>query len=343
MKRRILYLAPVLMLTAAVAIFSVNARTDRAASVPQSPEKALTAAPGRVEPVSEEIDVSPEIGGRIAQVFAEEGGHVRKGQTLAVIDNADYRAKVDAAEATLQQRQAELDRILNGARPEELNQARIAVEAAKSVMDNARSETDRRRTLVQRGAVSEEEFEHSAQEHQIAKSHYEDAVEHSKLVVAGARSEERDRARADVRVAEASLAEAKSYLEKTVVRSPIAGIVLRKHARAGESVSDRGQTPVFTVADDSVLRVRVDVDEVDVARLALGQNAFVKADAFGNTTFPGKVVRIGRVLGKKNIVTDQPKERMDNKVLEVLIELQNGHELPIGLRVDAFIQTGTGK
>jgi hypothetical protein len=50
------------------------------------------------------------------------------------------------------------------------------------------------------------------------------------------------------------------------------------------------------------------------------------------------VVRVGRLLGKKNVRTDEPTERVDTKILETLVELDSGRELPLGLRVDAFIQ-----
>jgi hypothetical protein len=83
--------------------------------------------------------------------------------------------------------------------------------------------------------------------------------------------------------------------------------------------------------------VRVDVDEVDVSKIAVGQRAYVTADAFDGVTFWGRVVRVGQVLGKKNIRTDEPAERVDTKILEVLVQLDDGHELPLGLRVQAFI------
>jgi len=94
------------------------------------------------------------------------------------------------------------------------------------------------------------------------------------------------------------------------------------------------------------VRVRVDVDETDVARLRLGQSAYVTADAFAGQRFPGRVVRIGQLLGKKTVRTDEPSERVDTKVLETLIELDDrppasggagARDLPLGLRVQAFI------
>ncbi len=121
------------------------------------------------------------------------------------------------------------------------------------------------------------------------------------------------------------------------MRAPIDGVVLRKHRRAGETVSTQFESPVVTVADRSRLRVRVDVDEADVARLRVGQAAYVTAAAFGDRRFTGRVVRVGQLLGRKTVRTDEPAERVDTKVLETLIELADGRELPLGLRVQAFI------
>ena len=126
-------------------------------------------------------------------------------------------------------------------------------------------------------------------------------------------------------------------LAKTVIVSPINGVVLRKNQRSGESVSAQAGSPILTLGDTSHLRVRVDVDETDVARIAEGQPVVIKAAAYGDRTFPGKVGRIGRILGKKNIRTGNPSERVDTKVLETLVDLEPGANLPIGLRVDAYI------
>jgi HlyD family secretion protein len=81
----------------------------------------------------------------------------------------------------------------------------------------------------------------------------------------------------------------------------------------------------------------VDVDEHDVGAVRVGHRAFVTATAYGSRRFEGRVIRIGRVLGRKNIRTEEPRERVDTKILETLVELDPGADLPIGLRVDATI------
>ena len=106
---------------------------------------------------------------------------------------------------------------------------------------------------------------------------------------------------------------------------------------AGEVIPEKSDSPIVTVGDSSVLRVRAGVDETDIAKIHVGQRAYVKADAYGDKKFWGRVVRIGQTLGKKNVHTDKPAQRGDTKILETLIELDAGQVLPTGLRVDAFI------
>src|SRR5205823_2150564 len=131
---------------------------------------------------------------------------------------------------------------------------------------------------------------------------------------------------------------ARARLDKTFIRAPIAGMVVRKRIHVGESVSPEApNAALFTIADIRTLRVRVDVDESDVGKIRLGQRAYVTAEAYSNQKFWGQVVRIGRVLGKKNIRTDNPAERVDTKILETLVELDSNQRLPLGLRVETFI------
>jgi HlyD family secretion protein len=119
--------------------------------------------------------------------------------------------------------------------------------------------------------------------------------------------------------------------------------VLRKKLKTGESVSSKGDPPILTLGGTSKLRIRVDVDENDVAKLRNGQPAWVTATAYGDRKFTGKVVRIGQILGRKNVRSDEPSERADKKILETVVELDPGQTLPIGLRVDAYIEMKGGK
>ena len=338
----ILIAATVALLFSFALFLRGRAHPVKAAPMPSAISRdGLIAAPGRVEAVSEEIRVSSELSGRLKSVSVEEGDRVRRGQVLAQIENDDYTARVSAAEAALAERQAELERTINGARAQERRASQASLKAAEAVLENSRREAERRRNLADHQMVSRDEAERYERAYQVARAEYERAQQEFSLVDADARVEDRRKAEAAVSSARAQLAEARAYLEKTFIRSPLDGLVLRKFRHAGESVSTQFDSPIVTLADDSTPRVRLDVDETDVAKLRVGQPAYVTAEAYGSQKFSGHVIRVGRILGKKNVRTDEPSEHVDTKILETLVQLDTGQSLPLGLRVDAFVQVGS--
>lgn len=324
-----------------------NVAADAAAkpAVVEKPvNSANVVAAGRIEPASEEIKIGSELDGKLKSVPVEEGDNVRKGQVVAVLVNGDYAARVSLADAEIREREAELERVINGNRGQEKREADALVREAEAVLANADAERKRRAQILERGAIARTEYDSADREYQVAKARLEAARERSALIHEGSRIENRKRAEAELERAKARHAEAVAMLDKTLIKSPINGVVLRKKLHAGESVSGKGDTPIVTLGDTARLRVRVDVDETDVARLAIGQPAYVTAPAYGDRKFAGRVIRIGEILGRKNVRTDEPNERVDTKILETLVELDRGQVLPIGLRVDTFIQvTGGGQ
>jgi HlyD family secretion protein len=299
--------------------------------------RSTVAGPGLVEPRSEAIRVSAQIGGKLVAVFVDEGDGVTAGQAIAELANDDYRARVASAEAELHAREADARRVENGARAEERREAAAEVLQAEADQAHAQADHARARELFDEQVISRAEMDRAEQALAVSSARAAALRERRALVDGEAREEDRTRAQAEVALARARLAEARALYGKTIVRSPIAGVVLRRHAKVGESVSTQFDSPIVTVADRSSVRVRMDVDETDVARVRAGQPAYVTADAFGTRRFPGRVLRVGQVLGKKNVRTDEPAERVDQKVLETLIELEDGRDLPIGLRVRAFV------
>jgi len=340
MKRTLMFVAAALVVIGAInyvtASGRASARTAGPATETRRPD-VVAAAPGLVEAVSEEIRVGAQIGGQLREVRVEEGDTVARGQVIAVVANDEYRARVVSAEATLRLREADARRIHNGARSQERRDAEAALHEAAAVLDNATADVSRKRELFTETVISRAELDAAEQQLGVARAKADSARERLSLVDEGAREEDRDHADADVALARAAVAEAQALLEKTYIRSPIDGTVFRKFRRAGESVSTQFDSPVVTLADRSRIRVRVDVDEADVARLHVGQPAYVTADAFGDRRFTGHIVRVGQMLGRKNVRTDEPTERVDTKILETLVELDAARELPLGLRVQAFL------
>lgn len=341
MRRNLLYLIIILVLiTGTIKVyFQLSPSPDTAVSVPvraEAKNEIRVAAAGLVEPVSEEIQLGAEIAGTLQSVTVEEGDIVKQGQIIAVIDNEDYLAQVAAAEARLYQKEVELTRLLNGARTEERREADAAVQEAKTILDQASREKDRRQKLYADGVISREEVDRAEREHDVATARLAAARERFSLVDNEAREEDRLRAEAEVKLQRAQLAEAKARLSKTIIRAPLSGTVLRKYIQTGELVAPG--SVIVTVGDLTVLHVRADIDETDVNKVSTGQQAYVVAEAYPNKKFRGQIVRLGHSLGKKNIRTERPGERLDTKVLEALVKLDEGADLPVGLRVDVFIE-----
>ena len=339
--RPLIYASAALAMAVGLGVLALGGRgrVSGAQADPTPPRtESVVAGPGRVEPLSEEVRVGAQIEGRLRHVAVEEGDHVTAGQVLAVLENDDYTARIASAAAQLQITEAEARRVVNGARDHERREAAASLHEAEAVLTHARANHQRRRELFAETVISRDEMDKAEEQLRVSESRVDALRERHALVDAAAREEDAARARADVALARARLDEAVALREKTIIRAPAAGLVLRTHRRAGESVSTQVDAPVVTLADRSTVRVRVDVDETDVGRVAVGQAAYVTAEAFGARRFPGRVSRVGHILGRKNVRTDEPSERVDQKILETLVELSDGHELPIGLRVQAFIR-----
>ena len=241
----------------------------------------------------------------------------------------------------LRWRVAEADRArLITARVEERREADATRVTRKPRSRRRRPSVQRRVRLLADGAISREELERADRDARLARARLAELTERARGVDATARDDERARADAAIALpAGAQVAEAQAALAKTVIRAPRAGVVTRRHRQAGELVSpEAGQSLIVTMADTSRLRVRADVDETDVARVGIGQRVTVRADAYGDRRFAGRVIRIGATLGRKNVRTDDPIEKTDIKILETLVELEPGTTLPLGLRVDVFIE-----
>jgi HlyD family secretion protein len=317
---------------------SASSTSGPAARQESSP---LVAAPGRVEPISEDVRLGSEISGKLERVLAEEGDRVNRGQLLAELVNDDYRAQVESAEAALAQKEADNRKTIHGARAEERREALAAVTAQQAVLENTQADMDRHQNLFEKGVTSREDADHYIREYKVAQAQYDQAMQHFTFIDEETREEDQAHATADVALARAQLDEARAHFEKTFIRAPIDGIILRRYHRAGESVTNSANSPdpIFAIGNRTALRVRVDVDETDIGKVRLGDRAYVTAEAFGGRKFWGQVVRLGGELGRKNIRTDEPTERVDTKILETLVQLDDGRELPVGLRVDTFVLT----
>jgi HlyD family secretion protein len=191
--------------------------------------------------------------------------------------------------------------------------------------------------LAQSGAIAGDELDRARAQSMADGAAERAAKARKEAVKAGPRPEERSRAHAALAAAAARVSQAEAALEQRTLRAPIRGQVLQVRARIGEQVDPAGE-PLVVLGDTSQLFARVDVDERDIGALAVGSSAVVRASAWPGREFEGEVVELGLRMGRKNVRTDDPVERNDTKILEVLVALRAPQGLVVGQRVTAFLE-----
>ncbi len=303
----------------------------------QGGSAAVIGGNGVVEPAQRETKVAAQVTAVVREVKVVEGQQVSRGDVLVRLDDTVERAAVESAEADLAAEQASLQRTLKGLRVEDRDAVQAEADAAKSRAELAASVLGRTEQLAKTGAVTTDELDRARRAAQTEQASYQATNARLRAAVAGSRSEDIGFQRARVLAAQARVNQAKASLERLTVRSPIDGEVLQVKIREGELYSFQGTEPLVVMGDTRQLRVRMDVDERDISQLAVGAEAYVTADAFGAEKFSGKVLEVGRRFGRKNVRTDDPVEKNDTKILEVIIALDSNLRLVPGQRVTAFV------
>lgn len=331
-------LAPWLL---AIATWSLAACNPPSEARNSDTRPTTIAAGGLVEPQGEERVVIPEFSGRLKKVYIEEGEAVSAGQVLAEIENSDYAAAVAAAKAQVALREANLTKLRRGARPEELREAQASLAEASAARVLAEQDLERVEPLVKKRQLSPSALDAARSEAAVAQAREHAAAERLALLRAGTRSEDLAIADAELSAAKAELARAEAIYAKTLIRSPVDGIVLKRDLREGETVVSLSPIPLARIGDMRKLYVRADIDELDIARVHTGQPATIRSDALPGKHFAGRVVLVSRRMGKRNAGSDNPAEKVDAKVLQALIALDGQPPLPVGLRVDVVIDTAS--
>jgi multidrug resistance efflux pump len=307
-------------------------------SLPSTTRVSHVAANGVVEGARPEVALRTEIVGTVAVVHARENQEVKRGDILVELENELQKEQVARAKAEVTIAKAELDRLRNGERAEK-RKAMAAVECAKQVIyQQAEADFKRTQNLNRTRSASDEQVETDRYKMLKAKAEWEQATAERALVEAPARQDELEAAQGRLAVAEARLRSAEAEFAKTRLLAPSDGRVLQTFAEPGELAGPTSAQPVLILADLSKRRVRAFVEELDIAKVKVGQKAAVTADGFPGKEFSGTVGLVVSRMGKRAPQSDAPGEYKDVYYREVLIDLDQGGDLPTNLRVQTRIE-----
>jgi HlyD family secretion protein len=225
---------------------------------------------------------------RVAEVLAQEGDHVTRGQVLARLDTSRLVPQVAKAEADVAAQQQVVERLHHGNRPEEIAQARANVDAAEADAVNARAQFERVQSLAERSAgraVSRQDIDAAKAALDTAQAKL--AVNRKALALerAGPRAEDIAQAEAELRADGAQLALLQQQLKDADLRAPLDAVIRSRIVEPGEMASP--QKTAFTLAITDPKWVRAYVAETDLGSVREGMRATVTADSFGGRSFPG--------------------------------------------------------
>lgn len=308
----------------ALAVAAVAAGCSRGPSPKNSsPKQAATGVPVQAAPVAlgtmveqlsvtgtisalRKADIQPQISGRVLSVNVRDGDPVQAGQVVVRLDRTELesqvsqaRAGVVAARARLgaARKRAEIVRL--GARREERSMAESRLEQAEAALRQATADRERMRTLYHQGAVSRQQLDAAETGYDTARTNRDSAREALALIEKGARPEEIEAAEKEVQAAAAALAQAEGglaqiqdMLTRTVIRSPLTGVVYERNVEPGEVVSPGGMRPLLRVADLGSQYLEASVSERLAHQVQAGQRVLISVHAGGDTNLEGRVERL---------------------------------------------------
>jgi multidrug resistance efflux pump len=259
------------------------------------------------------VSVSSKISGKVTQLLVAEGDTVKAGQILARIDPRDIQAQKIQAEAALAAAKARYEELVNGSRPQEVQQSRAMVDQAKANLDNAYQNYTRMQKLYNDGAISAAQRDNAEAAYQVAREAYNAASQSLDLTVIGAREETIRAAAAQVKQAEGALAAINLNQDETTIVSPVDGTIALKSVNPGEVVV-LGQ-PLFSVVSTKELWVNARIEETYIGKLKIGQEAEYTIDGYPGRTFRGRIYDIGNATN--SVFSLIPTENASNNYTKV--------------------------
>ena len=317
---------------------AATAGTSAISAVKQEQPNWAASAPGRVEPRNGEIRMGAQMPGKVAQVLVGMNDAVRMGDLLVRLADEEPLAKLSAALAETAVRRRERDGETVARVANERRLAEDALSFAERAMHRARMELDQLQTTIDSGKVTSEMLAAA----RTALSEAGDKVETERTNLRRVQALpgmplpiRLESALAQSR-AELSLIEA--AVERTRIRAPSDGNVLQINTRAGETVSPSPEDVLLMFGDLSVLRIRAEIEERDIAQIRVGQPVVVRSDTFPGKEFTGKVERMAKALGSQRLASKGPRRQTEIDVLQVLVNLDAATPLLPGMRVDVFFK-----
>ena len=250
-----------------------------AAAAPKSPYVAI--ANGKADVEGGMIQVAARTSGVVEEVNVQEGDDVKKGQVLARLEDEQPRLQAMEADAELRQAQAQVA----------LLQVQIST---------AKREFSRIQGLIDKNFISRQSVDQA-----------QDAIHGAEASL--------EAQNAAIATAQAKLSQAKYNQELTIIRAPADGRIVRRYANPGAGASTLNVSNMFDLEPRSDRIVRAEITESSLPFVEIGQTVQLSPESDPTKVFAGKVLRRAEVFGARKLQSDDPTEKTDERVVEVVV------------------------
>jgi HlyD family secretion protein len=340
MKKILLIAAGVIVAIALVTVFVYKQQSGYTkvltAKIHKQDLATVVSGTGQIKPTTI-VNVGANVMGRVTRFYVKEGDTVKKGQTVATIENVQQTANVAGQQAAISAAKTDINSYIAAEKTAEAN-----IERSKADLEQKKLDWDRAQSLFKAGIMARQDFDSkkAAYDTDVATV----AQMQAQLNQAKAQTES---ARGHLQTQVATLRANQDMLEKTIAIAPFNGIVTNMPVKEGETVvtgiQNTAGSTLMTLADMSVITAEVKVDETDIVNIKDGQPADVLVDAIPGKVFKGHVTLVGdqALLRSTGIATSQSttgtEEAKDFKVVVTLDE--SSAQLRPGLSTTAKITT----
>ena len=356
-QKRLFILIAAVAILAAIVAFSANANRKSAVTVQMGqvePAYQLIAkvnASGEIKP-KEYVELQAEISGVITELAVEEGDFVSEGSVLLKIDPTQTAAQTRVQEALLEaafmdaanaNAQIALQQANLGRDKANVRVAEAEVLKAAQALKLAISNFIRKQELFEQNLISRDLYDAATNDKVAAQSNLTSAEASLNVaqVVLRQAGNSHEAALSRVEQSQASLAQARDSLSKTVIRSPLTGVITQLNVEVGEravpGTLNNPAATIMVIANLSIIQAEIEVNETDIVAVELNQSAVVNVDALPDEPLEGIVTEIGNSAIQK-------QSSQEAKEFKVAIRLANPPSaLRPGLSCTADITTATRK
>jgi HlyD family secretion protein len=309
---------------------SADVDASRLATVERGPMVKSVVATGKVEPITK-IEIKSKANGIIKALNADVDRAVNAGDILVELDREQLAAALRGAEANLQAARASLEASL-------AQLQKNVVEAEGPEEQFARRAYERAQSLFAQSLIAQSALDDAHSLVDVAENRKRAAQ--SQLAISQAKVTE---ARAQVAQAKAAADRAAEDVANATIRAPIRGTVLSRDVEIGSPVSSilnlgANATLVMTLGDIAQVFVRGKVDEADIGRVRLGQQARIRVETFKDKIFNGRVTQISPMgVEKDNVTNFEVRVSIDNPGKELKANMTANAEIVLEEHADALI------